>query len=370
MQTSNILTTTPVLPTKIITCYRSGVPLASVTAICSQGWPLLNSFQASLIHPIYQMPLSKLILKLKDHLHSAEAAEWLVDDHEITEIRLCMSAIMYDLDAIWQASAESKQHIPSLPSGVVAIGSAARLLNLASWYHFATSKRMTFPQYRIAKHNNNLEWQNFSTWLEDAETIRDEWQSGKDRHAQAEELRRREAALLTVKAESIYKRIDFNKVWNWIDIQLATEYAAGRRATFKELFMRGDLSPEDWMADDVDDLVEAILKCCDTGNEISHFINTRLNHIRQLIADFYGSFTLLDTVAKDGVSAHPDAVQTEKEKQFFDALDHKADQLVELPPAPKRESFATLALFLKAQAQHNLLARRFAARKQATANNL
>jgi hypothetical protein len=352
--------TVPNLPTKIISCYRSGVPLASVSALCSQGWPLLNSFQATLIHPIYQMPLSKLIVKLKDHIYVADQAEWLVNEHEIREMSLCMSAIMYSLDAIWQAPIDSKQHVPSLPANTVVVGSAGRLLSLASWYHFITSKRLTFPQYRIAVYNKNTAWENFSAWLEDAEAIKSEWERGKNKHEQEEELRRRQAALLTVKAESIYKRIDFNKVWNWIDIQIAAGYSAGRRETFKTLFMRGDLSPEDWIADDVDDLIEAILTCCDTGNEISHFIHTRLNHIRSIIADFYGSFTLLDTVAKDGnTAAHPDSVQTTQEREFFGEIDRKADSLTELPPAPKRESFASQAHFLKAQAQYNLLARRW-----------
>jgi hypothetical protein len=351
-----------VLPTKTIYCYRSGTPLANITALCSQGWPLLNSFQAKLLHPIYEMPLAKLIVKLKDHLAVAEQAEWTIKDYEILEIRLCMSAIMYSLDAIWQAPAESRQHIPSLPSMTVAVGSASRLVHLAGWYHFITSKRLSFPLYRIAAYNKNTNWENFNAWLDDAETVRKEWESGRDKLAHAEELRRRDAALLTVKAENIYKRIDFNKVWNWIDIQISTEYAAGRRETFKQLFMKGDINPEDWIADDVDDLVEAILVCCDTGNEITHFIHTRLNHIRAIIADFYGSFTLLDTVVKDN-NAHPDLIQTPAEREFFGEIDRKVDSLSELPPAPKRESFASMAHFLKAQAQYNLLARRWNARK-------
>jgi len=307
------------------------------------------------------MPLSKLIVKLKDHLQLAEQSEWLVKDSELLEVKLCMSAIMHSIDAIWQAPAASKQHVPSLPSTTVAIGSAARLLNLASWYHYLTSKRLSFPLYRVSVHNNNSEWQNFSSWLDDANSIRDEWEQGRGELETQEELRRRNAALLTVKAENIYKRIDFTKVWNWIDIQIATEYVAGRRETFKQLFMKGDVAPEDWVADDVDDLVEAVLTCCDTGNEITHFIHTRLNHIRAIIADFYGSFTLLNTVAK--TDAHPDTVQTKKEQEFFDEIDKKVDSLEALPPAPKRESFASMAHFLKAQAQYNLLVRRWNIRK-------
>jgi hypothetical protein len=353
----------PRLPTKIIYCYRSGVPLANVQALCSQGWPLLNSFQATLIHPIYQMGIAKLIVKLNDHLNIAEKLEWMIKDNDIRDIQLCMSAIMYDLGAMWIAQAESKQHVPSLPHWPVAVGSARRLMRLAEWYNFATSKRLEFPQYRVSVYNKNTNWENFSSWLEDAETIRDEWENKSRSMARTAELRKRDAALASVKTESIYKRLDFNKIWNWIDIQLATEYSQGRRETFKELFMKGDLSPEDWLADDVDDLVEAILKCCDIGNEITHFINTRLNHIRALIADFYSSFTLLNSVSSES-STHPDSVQTKQEQEFFAEFDNKLDNITELPPAPKRDSFASVALFLKAQAQHNILKRRFDARKK------
>jgi hypothetical protein len=173
-----------------------------------------------------------------------------------------------------------------------------------------------------------------------------------------------------VKAEHIYKRIDFNKVWNWIDIQMSQSpsYPAGRRVTLKSLFMRGDVAPEDWTTDDVDDLVEAILLTCDCGNEITHFINTRLSHIRALIIDFYSSFTLLSVGNQGDSHAHPDQQQTKQELEFFGEFDRKVESLSELPPAPKRESFASFALFLKAQAQHNLLVRRFNLNKPVNAD--
>ena len=360
------------LPTKIIYCYRSNVPLASVTAICSQGWPMLSSIQTVLIHPIYQMPLAKLVIKLEEHLELAQDTEWSITDQEISEIKLCMSAIMYALDAIWQAPAESRQHIPSLPSTSVAVGSAARLAKLAAWFDYVTSKKISFPLYRISKHNDNINWENFAGWLDDAEAIKHDWEHGAGKLATEEELRKREAALLTVKAEHIYKRIDFNKVWGWIDIQMSqsASYPAGRRETFKSLFMKGDTVPEDWTTDDVDDLVEAILTTCDCGNEITHFINTRLKHIRQLIVDFYSSFTLLSSVSRDasGAATNPDAVHTEQEAEFFADFDKRANELTELPAAPKREHFTSLALFLRAQAQHNILMRRYdmKAKTQAT----
>lgn len=350
------------LPTKLICCYRSGVPLASVTAVCTQGWPLLSSFQTALLHPIYNLSLTKLNLKLHDHIKAGHASEWTLEDQELQDMRLCMSAIMYAMQAIWEAPQDSKLHISSLPSNAVAVGSAARLFALSTWYDMYQSASIAFPLYNISVHNNNLGWENFKSWLEVAEDIRDEWESGHARRERDEEQRRREAALLTVKAEHIYKRIDFNKVWRWIDIQLAEDaaYPEGRRETLKELFMRGDLSPEDWTTDDVDDLCEAVLTCCDCGNEITHFIQTRLNHIRALIVDFYSSFTLLGS-AKDVAGNGLDLSEAEKRKQdeFFSDFDRRADNLESLPPAPKREQFASMALFLKAEAQHRILKRRF-----------
>lgn len=350
------------LPTKIICCYRSGVPLASVTAICSQGWPLLSSFQTALLHPIYNMPLSKLNIKLYDHLTAAHASEWMLADAELQEIRLCMSAIMYAAHSIWEAPQDSKLHLSSLPSDSVAVGSAARLLAISCWYDGMSTASIAFPLYNISVANNNLHWENFKGWLEVAEDIREDWETGRNRNERDEEQRRRAAALLTVKAEHIYKRIDFNKVWRWIDIQLAdsADYPEGRRETLKELFMKGDIAPEDWTTDDVDDLCEAVLVCCDCGNEITHFIQTRLNHIRALIVDFYSSFTLLGA-AKDVAGNGLDLSTKEKETQdaFFMDFDKRASNLESLPPAPKREQFASMALFLKAEAQHRILARRF-----------
>jgi len=349
------------LPSKTIYCYRSNVPLANVTAICSMGWPLLSSIQTTLLHPIYSFPLPKLIVNMTELLREADSAEWLLTDGALLSIRLHMSAIMYELDAIWRAPAESNQHVASLPAVHIAVGCAARLNKLASWYHVAASKKLAMPTYRVSKHNQNMEWQNLSAWLEDAEQTIEDWRTGADRLKTADELRKHEQALLTVKAENVYKRIDLNKVWNWIDIQMAqdTRYPAGRRTTFKTIFMRGDIAPEDWTTDDIDDIVEAILNTCDIGNEISHFITTRLSHIRALIIDFYSSFTLLSNVSSEGV-AHPDMLVTEQEAKFFADFDRRAESLADLPPEPKRESFASQALYLKAKAQHNILTKRFA----------
>lgn len=352
------------LPTKVIYCTRSGLPLASVTALCSNGWPLLSAVQSSLLHPIYSMGLDRLLIKLRKELDIAEAASWLTDHNNIAEIRLCMSAIMYELDAIWQPPEEAV-HLwhklePSLPAGPVAVASASRLLALARWYHYATSKRMAFPLYRISKINDNLEWQNYSAWLDDAFAIREEWESGRATLEREEQLRLRTEAVATIKSEAVYKRIDFNKVWNWIEIQMAVDkrYPAGRRETFKTIFMKGDTSPEDWTLDDIEDVQLAILETCDMGNEISYFINTRLSGIRAVIKDFYSSFTLLSSAA-GGLPADMTASEQAATSAFFSEFDKRAESLEELPPEPKRESFATMAKFIQAQAQWRILSKRY-----------
>lgn len=356
-----------VLPTKIITCPRSGLPLASVTALCSHGWPMLSAFQTTLLHPIYGLPLERLISKLQADLQTSEQLAWCVDDSTMNEMRLTMSAIMYSLDAIWQPAVEAthlwKQLEPSLPLWSVTVACGGRLVKLASWYHFATSKRLAFPAYRTSTANTNLGWENFSTWLDSAFEIKSTWEEGRDKLAYDDELRKRNAALLEVRAESVYKRIDFNKVWNWIELQMKQDarYPAGRRETFKTIFMRADQEPEAWTIDDIEDVHFAITETCDLGNDISFFINNRLRQIRAIIEDFYSSFTLLTAVTADNL-ASLDAVSPQEQAataNFFSTFDRRVSELESLPPAPKRESFASYAKFLQAQAQWNILKSRY-----------
>lgn len=359
------------LPVKTIYCQRSGLPLATVTALCSAGWPFLTSQNLTMLHPVYQMPLAGVLNKFKHHLAIADQAGWMISDQELTEIKLCMSATMYGIDSIWQPPIEAvhlwAKLVPSLPSAVVCAASGMRLYNLARWYHFGTSKRLEFPLYRVSKLNGNLEWENFKTWLDDAFDIKHQWEQGRDELQHAEELRLRTDALATVHSEAVYKRVDFNKVWNWIDIQLAVEkdYPVGRRTTFKSIFMSGELHPELWTLDDIEDLQFAILKCCDMGNDISFFINKRVESIRQIVKDFYSGFTLLTSVGK-----HSEEI-TEKEKAatsaFFAEYDRKAATLEQIPPEPKRADYGSNGQFAQAQAQWRILVRRFEAQQQAAA---
>lgn len=347
--------------TKTIFCPRSGLALLEISALCSQGWPMLSSLQTSFLHPVYSLDLSRLLVRLDKQLRSAESESWKPPAHEQTETALTLSAIMWSLEAISQDSTEStrtKQLAPSLPAWPVVIASAARLFDIANWWHFASSKRLALPIYHISEKNNNLQWQNFSVFLDAAFSVKTEWETGRKKYATEEEIKRKTEAIRELRNENIYKRIDHVKVWNWIDAQIAqsSSYPAGRRETLKTLFLTGDMNPQDWIIDDIDDLCEAVFDLCDQGNEITHFIRTRLNHIRSILNDFYGSFTI---VSGGSAEAAVSETQTKEEQEFFAEFDRKIESLESLPPAPKREHFASLGLYLKAQAQHNILARRF-----------
>jgi len=343
---------------KTIFCPRSGLPLLDVSAICSQGWPMLSSIQASFIHPVYSLDLNRLLLRLDKQLKDAEHSEWKIPDHEQTETALSMSAIMWSLDAISQ---DPHNPAPSLPAWPVVIGSAARLFDIATWWHYASSKRLALPTYHTSPKNSNLDWRNFAAFLDAAYSVKEEWETGRKKYATEDEKKRTTAAVKELKRENIYKRIDHTKVWNWIDAQIAQshKYPVGRRETLRTLFLTGDMNPQDWIVDDIDDLCEAVFDLCDQGNEITHFIGQRLNHIRQTVNEFYGSFTLISS-NKATTDASVSDVQTEQEQEFFAEFDRKIESLDQIPPAPKREHFTSIGLFLKAQAQHNILARRFA----------
>jgi hypothetical protein len=147
------------------------------------------------------------------------------------------------------------------------------------------------------------------------------------------------------------------------------DYPAGRRETFKTIFMRGEQAPEEWTIDDIEDVHFAIVETCDMGNEISFFINNRLRQIRAVIEDFYSSFTLLSKVSGEALDAL-DAVTPQEQaasSTFFSSFDKRASELEQLPDAPKRESFATFPKFLQAQAQWNILKRRYDSMAKASA---
>ena len=351
---------------KTIYCIRSGLPLANITKLCDGEWPMFTGLQTSMLHPAYSKTLDSLISKFSKLVVEAEDAEWEVRTKQKTALQVTMSAMMYGLDAMWlPPSGTSKGIEPSLPRWSVVVGCATKFLALVKWYHYQTSKRLAFPLYRISEAAHNKEWTNFGGWLEEAYAVKKVWEKGRlDVELLESAMAAREEAIEEVHAEKLYTKIDFRKVWNWIDLQLADhpdhgkEYPAGRRKTFENLFMTGDEHPENWSVDDVEDLQFAVLQCCELGNDITFFITTRLNNIRAGIQDFFSSFTIIGSNPNFDASRVTDK-ERETTAEFFGNFDRRVAELSELPPAPKKEDFPKLWLFLKAQAEYNILAKRF-----------
>jgi len=343
--------------TATIYCQRSGIAIAQVRTLCVDGFPFIKSMEGLLYHPIYNKNLDSLLALLRKDLTAAREANWTLSESAAQHAALCMSAILYKLGAL-------QDDYACLPCDKVVIGSGNRLLALTNWYHHATSKRLQLPRYRPHRDNMNVGWDNLSGWLEACEEVRNTWETGKDANKKAAELTE-----LTAKTQLSVrtKRNDLPGTWNWIAVQLSGNYPDGRIRNWKDLWMNGDIEQENWCLDDVEDLMFAITECCDVGNEVMHYVSGRLKHLKEMIRDFYSSFTILSTRSGDA-NAHPDLTDAEraKEKEFFSEIDERASKLTELPPDPQRKDFASMALFIKAQAQHRLLARRFSLQQSAT----
>lgn len=346
----------PILPTvplsslvRTIYCQNSGVPLAKLEVNIFEGSLayLEGHSDALYLHPFYRQSSIVLISKLEDSLHGAQESGWILGDGEKLRLRLLISAMMHALDCI-------KQQGQSLPKFEYAAASAGRLLGIAKWYFYSTSQRIQLPTYSVSAKNDNLEWQNFKHWIDSAYEVREEWTATSRKISKEHQQKAYEDSLKDIKSE-VYKRVDTKKVWNWIAIQLVDHIAKGRLVTFENLFLNGDLEAHEWLSDDVDDLQEALVQFCDSGNAVMFFVNKRLNGIRGLIRSFYSDFTLIRSTdaAKYGVEE-----QTTQEKEFFDGFDKQAESLESMPLPPKREGFATSALFYKAQAQWNILSKR------------
>lgn len=345
------------MKTATIYCQRSGIAIAQVRTLCVDGFPFIKSMDGLLYHPIYNKNLDSLLALLRKDLQAAKEADWILSESAAQHAALCMSAILYKLGAL-------QDDYACLPCDKVVIGSGNRLLALTNWYHHATSKRLQLPRYRPHRDNLNVGWDNLSGWLEACEEVRTVWETGKDANKKAAELTE-----LTAKTQLSVrtKRNDLPGTWNWIAVQLSGNYPDGRIHTWKDLWMNGDIEQENWCLDDVEDLMFAITECCDVGNEVMHYVSNRIKHLKEMIRDFYSSFTILSTRSGDA-SAHPDLTEAEraKEKEFFSEIDDRASKLTELPPEPQRKDFASMALFIKAQAQHRLLVRRFSLQQSAS----
>jgi hypothetical protein len=361
------------LPTKVLYCYRSGVPLVTVTALCGGQWPFIQQVNTSLLHPVYALPLSAVLTKMKDLIDQADEAAWMLPDNQLLDLRLCMSAVMYQLEAIWQPPAEAV-HLwnklePSLPCEATAAACASRLFKIARWYHFATSKRMELPLYRISKGNNNLHWENYSAWVDDAWSVRQEWESGRAELSRQHELQLHTEALQMIRSADVLKRLDFRKVWGWIDLQMKADskYGPGRRETLRSIFLTADTQPELWTLDDIEDLQEAVINTCDRENDVYFFVNTRLVQLHANVKSFYGSFTFLHDEDEEATGEQAQREQAAKQA-FFADYDRQIESLDQLPPEPQRAAFVTMPKYLQAMAQWRILRARFEAsqkRKQA-----
>lgn len=344
----------PLTITRTIFCRNSGVVLGQLEIKIFEGHlPYLESHdEAIYLHPFYRMSSAVLLKKMEDCLHKTQESGWIGTDVEKTRLSLLTSALMHSIGCI-------KQECPTLPRFEYAAASGGRLLGLAKWFWWISSQRLSFPVYSISKRNGNLDWNNFRHWLDSAYLIREEWASTSRKLNLAAQKRAQEQSIREINSE-VYRRVDTRKVWNWIDLQLENHFAPGRRETFKNLFLNGDIEAHEWTVDDVEDLKIALVQHCDIGNEIMHFINKRLTGIQGLIRDFYSGFTLLTKIKED--QSQLEEEKTPEELAFFDEYDKKVEALEALPPAPQRKDFATLGLFLKAQAQWNILKKRFEAK--------
>jgi len=340
-------------------CKHSGVLLATVQIHFSEGKaPYLAQFKQSVLyHPFYGLHQTVLIRKLQDSLNQAHELEWLLPFPLQERMRLLVSAIMWNLEVM-------KQDRPCLPSYAVAAGSAARIINLAKWYWFVSSQRLSFPTYSVSSFHSNLEWQNIRWWIDSCFEIKKRWETKKNANAAKQEQLEADEETQEVSdalRRRMYKKIDVKKVWNWIEIQLRSNIPAGRIETFKELFTNGDTNSHEWLVDDCDDLLEAVVDCCDCGNDITHFINERMNGIAALIKDYYGGFSLISGNSK--LSNSTDGV-TKQEQSLLDEYDAQLVGLESLPPEPQRAQFPSNALFWKAQANWSILSKRWAIRNQ------
>jgi hypothetical protein len=337
--------------TRTIYCQNSGVVLGNLEVKIFEGQlAYLEAHSDALyLHPFYRLNSIVLIKKLEDCLHRFQEQGWLGSHPEQLRLRLLTSAMMFNLDSI-------KQSQTSLPSFAVAAASAGRLLGISKWFFYVSSQRLAFPTYSVSKLNDNLEWQNFKHWIDSAYQIRQDWSSKSKELKRDAEQKAMSESLREIKSEH-YRRIDTKKVWNWIWLQLEDKIHSGRIETFKNLFLNGDVEAHEWIIDDVDDLREATLLHCDTGNEIMFFIKKRLDGIAALVRDFYSSFTIVSRISSENFGT--EGGHTPEEALFFSEFDIRAQALEAMPEPPKREDFTSLGLFLKAQAQWNILSKRF-----------
>lgn len=332
-----------------VQCAISGAVLGTLeVAIVEGSLPFVQNFsEMQLLHPFFGQSEYNLMRKYDESLKWFAENGWQNDTHHLPRLQVIMSATMYKLGVL-------KQETPSRPSFAIVAGCAHRLYSLAKWYFMETGKRNQLPTFSVARRNSNMEWENLRYWLDEFHEIRERWRTRASELQREEELRSRETALKEIMSQHT-RKVSLRNVWSWLELQLKVEVKDGRLETWKSLFFTGDLAPEDWLADDVDDLAEAVAEYCDIGNEIMYFVRNRLQFIREQITEFYGSFTIVRTTADSPQFSQ----MSDKESELLQEYDNKVSLLDDLPPPPQQKDFATLVLFLKAQANYNILKSRW-----------
>lgn len=332
-------------------CGISGIVLGTLNVQLIEGSvPFMQDFnRLQILHPFFAQSDYNLLKKFKESLDWFNAMEWYDRPDQVVRLQVLMCCTLHKLGVL-------KQEYPGIPSWPVAVGSASRVYYLAKWYLMETAKRSPLPIYSVSRQNDNLAWQNVKFWLDTCYDIKTLWEKKTRQIERDEELKLRDDAMKSIKSQH-YTRVDNRKVWNWIALQLIEEVGSKRLETFKSIFMSGDLEPELWLTEDVDDLIEAITEHCDNGNEIMHYINSRLGAISEHIEDFNNSFS----VVSRGVHGNGEISQkeVEAEEKFFSTFDQTVEVLETLPPEPQQKDFTTIGLFLKAQAQWRILKGRF-----------
>lgn len=334
-----------------VLCRHTGVTLATLEVLIVEGSaPFLQDFGAlQIVHPFFGASEYHLLRKLEESLNYCWDRQFDVDMRHIERIQVLMVAIMHRMNCF---SSDG----PTLPAQEIAIGSAHRLFRLARWWMLSTTRRIQLPVFSVTRRNDNRNWQNFRAWLDVAFERKVQWETQKQKLETDEELRVRDAAVREVR-KSGTGRMNLVRVWNWVELQLRGHIASGRIATFKELFFKADLEPENWLKDDIDDFGEAVLEYIDIGNDIALFVRDRLGAAYEALNEYYDSFVVVNR-AQRSFSEAPSVQELQAEATLFADYDAEVASWTEVPPPPNTAGMG-LAQRLKAESRHRLLVARW-----------
>lgn len=329
-------------------CKKTGVYLGVFNCTIIEGSTLLmqSVSDSMMIHPFFGLSDHVLLSKFDDAIDTLINDDWVPRNKaNIQKLQVLTVAIIDRLGCY-------VSRYGTIPSEKVAIASCMGIRSIAKWFLYETSKRPMFPSYCPAY--NAESWESLRGWIWSCFEIREDYTSRVRRiYLEAEQKARQDAAKEAINNSVGYKKSDYRKIWNWIELQLDGNVHPKRIKTFKQIFLMADLEPELWNEDDVEDLQIEIIANCDESSSVYSFALHRCRALADYLSDFYGSFTMV-TSAVNGAS-------TELEKQRTDELtaelDAKLDSLPELV-APKESDFLSRALFMKAQAEYKLLSMR------------